>query len=157
MGNALPSAKESFCCAPRTKDGAITDRTSNGGYIGVRSNGDVPPVLHEFLEARRVGDAAGAAACCSQDMVMRGPMGEFRGLTEVRDRAFSKPSQQLGKILLTLSYQPDLSTLTTAVYAREFEAQIGPEQVPLRQEFSVASPGTADAKVSMVEFSKIGD
>ena len=83
-------------------------------------------------------------------------MGEFRGLEMVREKAFSKPSQPLGRVLMNVTYQPELSTLTAAVYAREFEAQIGEEQVPLRQEFTVVHAGTKDAKVAMVEFVRMG-
>jgi hypothetical protein len=65
---------------------------------------------------------------------MRGPMGEFAGIESVSTKAFSKPSQPLGKMLMLLQYQPHLSSPAEAVFAREFEAQIGYAQVPLRQE-----------------------
>ena len=94
----------------------------------------MPKVLEDFLSARQVGNVEGAAACCTEDMTMKGPMGEFSGLEIVMTKAFSKPSQPLGKTLMLLQYQPSLSTATEAVYAREFEAQIGYAQVPLRQE-----------------------
>ena len=61
-------------------------------------------------------------------------MGEFAGIDVVKAKAFTKPSQPLGKTLMLLQFQPHLSTASEAVYAREFEAQIGYAQVPLRQE-----------------------
>ena len=109
--------------------------TTDPGFM--QKAATVPKVLEDFLEARRVGNVEEAAECCTEDMTMRGPMGEFAGLEIVKAKAFSKPSQPLGKMLMLLQYQPHVSTATEAVYAREFEAQIGYAQVPLRQEVRV--------------------
>lgn len=51
--------------------------------------------------------------------------------------------------------EPQLSTPASAVYVREFEAQIQSEQVPLRQEFTVVGIGSAAPKVSLVVFARI--
>ena len=115
----------------------------------------VPPILEAFLEARRLGNVQAAVDCCSADITMRGPMGEFAGIDVVKTKAFSKPSQPLGKMLMQLQYQPHLSSVHEAVFAREFEAQIGYAQVPLRQEFTVRNPEKANARVCLVVFSKL--
>ena len=170
-----------LCCASPRGGG-----TNDPAFL--HKSAAVPPVLERFLEARRVGNVEEAALCCTEDMTMRGPMGEFAGIDVVRAKAFSKPSQPLGKMLMLLQYQPHLSTSTEAVYAREFEAQIGYAQVPLRQEvraatsisaptaqprlffsfllttcvcvrpcvqFTVRYPGSEDARVCLVKFSKL--
>ena len=117
------------CCGVAAQSKSVT---TDPGFL--KKSATVPKVLEDFLEARRVGDVDAAAVCCTEDMTMRGPMGEFAGLEIVKTKAFSKPSQPLGKMLMLLQYQASLSTATDAVYAREFEAQIGYAQVPLRQE-----------------------
>ena len=61
------------------------------------------------------------------------------------------------QILNKLSYLPELSSSTEGVFAREFEAQIGYSNVPLRQEFHVVDHSTPRAKVSLVVFSKLVD
>jgi len=137
------------CCTTAARGKSMTNEPF------LQKNAAVPKVLEDFLEARRVGNVEDAAMCCTEDMTMRGPMGEFNGIDNVKAKAFTKPSQPLGKTLMLLQYQPELSTATEAVYAREFEAQIGYAQVPLRQEFSVRYAGTDEAKVSLVVFSKL--
>ena len=124
-----------LCCGIQPQGRSATQ---NPGFL--RNAAAVPKVLEDFLEARRVGNVDAAAVCCTEDMTMRGPMGEFAGLEVVRTKAFSKPSQPLGKTLMLLQYIPNLSTANEAVYAREFEAQIGYAQVPLRQEVREAPP-----------------
>ena len=126
MGNAV--GRDVCCGVGSTAKSATTDPAF------LKKSAAVPKVLEDFLEARRVGNVDAAAACCTDDMTMRGPMGEFSGLDIVRSKAFSKPSQPLGKTLMLLQYVPHLSKPNEAVYAREFEAQIGYAQVPLRQE-----------------------
>jgi ketosteroid isomerase-like protein len=59
----------------------------------------VPAVLEDFLEARRVGDVEAAAACCTEGIIMRGPLGQFKGIDSVSEKAFTKPSQPLGRVL----------------------------------------------------------
>lgn len=126
MGNAVG---RDVCCGVGSQA-----KTATTDPAFLRKTASVPKVLEDFLEARRVGNVDDAAACCTEDMTMRGPMGEFAGLEIVRAKAFSKPSQPLGKTLMLLQYQPNLSKGNEALYAREFEAQIGYAQVPLRQE-----------------------
>lgn len=178
MGNA--TSAEGVCCGVRPANKTVT---TDPAFLAPHT-GNVPKVLDRFLEARRIGDVDGAAACCTDDMTMKGPMGEFAGLEIVRTKAFSKQSQPMGKILMLLQYQPQLSTPTEAVYAREYEAQIGYAQVPLRQEvcaararhsspgrrtlahraagerscrrqFTVLNPGTESERVCLVVFSKL--
>ena len=116
----------------------------------------IPRVLTAYIDARADGNADMAANCCSDGVIMRGPMGEFSGLESVKERAFSRKSQPISRELTKLEYQPQLSTPGAAVYAREFEATIGEKQVPLRQEFTVENPESYHAKVSLVVFSKLG-
>lgn len=114
-----------------------------------------PSILETFLEARASGDVQSACDCCSDDITMRGPMGEFVGVEAVKTKAFGKPSQQAARILMPLQYQPHLSSETEALFAREFEAQIGYTLVPLRQEFTVRNPDKPFARVCLVTFSKM--
>ena len=131
MGNSESSGVGGLdmCCGNRPGGPSAT---TDPAFL--RTAAAVPKVLEQFLEARRVGNIEGASACCTDDMTMRGPMGEFSGLVVVRTKAFGKPSQPLGRTLMLLQYQPQLSSAAEAVYAREFEAMIGYAQVPLRQE-----------------------
>ena len=133
MGNSESSGVGGLdmCCGNRP--GGLST-TKDPAFL--RTAAAVPKVLELFLEARRVGNVEGASVCCTEDMTMRGPMGEFAGLSVVRQKAFGKPSQPLGRTLMLLQYQPQLSSTLEAVYAREFEAMIGYAQVPLRQEVS---------------------
>lgn len=57
--------------------------------------------------------------------------------------------------LSKLAFIPELSSEEEAVYAREFEAQIGYHNVPLRQEFHIVNHGTPRAKLCLVVFSKL--
>ena len=171
MGGAWSSVEAQFtsvieetsCCGPR--GGGSRDKaeraftpTPTGSDVFKVKDAEVPDVLKDFLVARAHGDAASAASCCSKDMTMAGPKGEFKGLDAVRERAFSKPSQPVEKVILPLQHLPDLSTTEYATYVREFEAQIGPDLVmPLRQEFQVTAPGTLGAKVSRVHFKPLGE
>ena len=136
MGNTESTLDPRGCCGIQPKNpvkggGFNAESAAVNGNV---TNLAVPKVLEDFLEARRSGDISGAVKCCTQDMTMRGPMGEFAGIESVSTKAFSKPSQPLGKMLMLLQYQPHLSSPAEAVFAREFEAQIGYAQVPLRQE-----------------------
>ena len=136
MGNTESTLDPRGCCGIQPKNpvkggGFNAESAAVNGNV---ANLAVPKVLEDFLEARRSGDISGAVKCCTQDMTMRGPMGEFAGIESVSTKAFSKPSQPLGKMLMLLQYQPHLSSPAEAVFAREFEAQIGYAQVPLRQE-----------------------
>ena len=187
MGNTESTLDPRGCCGIQPKNpvkggGFNAESAAVNGNV---ANLAVPKVLEDFLEARRSGDISGAVKCCTQDMTMRGPMGEFAGIESVSTKAFSKPSQPLGKMLMLLQYQPHLSSPAEAVFAREFEAQIGYAQVPLRQEvrrhtfsvlrsetfaltlsvlccvlrtqFTVRFPNTPEARVCLVVFSKLTD
>lgn len=80
---------------------------ATSGYVDY----NVPPVLSEFLAARQEGDVERAVACCTDDMIMRGPMGQFVGIEAVKAKAFNKPSQPLGNVspfVLRCEYPPRL-------------------------------------------------
>lgn len=160
MGNA--PGRDFRCCA--FVDSASFDQTLKGNIRGPSPavipderghHTEIPQVLLDFLEAREIGNVEDAVACCTTAIMMKGPMGSFTGIQTVKSRAFAKPSQPLGKILMTLQYQPMLSSPEVAMYAREFEAHIGYSTVPLRQEFGVVNSGTSDAKVCLVVFKKL--
>ena len=137
MGNGESMPQMDLCCGV-TPNG----RHDKGDPTFMREKTSaIPTILDQFLEARRLGNVDAAASCCTEDVTMRGPMGEFAGLDIVKAKAFSKPSQPLGKTLMLLQYQPTLSNSVEAVFAREFEAQIGYAQVPLRQEVSSLAQG----------------
>lgn len=114
-----------------------------------------PPALLAFLKARSEGHAQAAADLCSPDVIMRGPMGEFRGIEAVRVRAFQKKSQTIKRELTPLQYIPEKSAPGEAVYAREFEAQIADRSVSLRQEFTVVNPESHAARICLVVFEKL--
>jgi len=144
------------CCGvTKTKNNEEPDVSTFRDAISTEY--EVPQVLLDYLAAREEGDLNGAVACCSENVILRGPMGQFVGIDAVKAKAFNKPSQPLGRILNKLSYLPELSDSKEAVFAREFEAQIGYSNVPLRQEFHVVDHGTPRAKVSLVVFSKLVD
>ena len=102
MGQAESLVGRDVCCGVA---GNAQSKTNDPSFLRGKSAA-VPKVLSDFLEARRVGNVDGATICCTADMTMRGPMGEFTGLDVVKAKAFSKPSQPLGKTLMLLQHQP---------------------------------------------------
>ena len=136
------------CCTaarPRNADG---DRFGMGGGFSDRER--VPEVLEQFLAVRQKGDAEAAASFCTDDVVMKGPMGKFEGLRAVKEKAFSLAAHPPKRVFMLMQYQPHKSTPVNAVYAREFEVNIGNDTVPLRQEFIVRG-----GKVALIEFSRL--
>lgn len=141
-----------WCCSsPRARQVNI----ERGGQVGLFDRERIPTVLEDFLNARQQGNAAGAASFCSDDVVMKGPMGKFEGIDAVKEKAFTLAAHPPKKMFMLLQYQPQHSTPEAAAYAREFEVSIGTETVPLRQEFVVRSPGSATAKVCSIEFQRL--
>ena len=117
-----------------------------------------PPILVKFLEARAKGDLAASAAACTEDVVLRGPLGEFSGLDIVKDRVFTKPAQPSVKSIMALRHQPQMSSPSEIVFAREFEVQMGPDvkaRVGLRQEFTIRHADSADPRISLVRYLKL--
>ena len=140
------------CCAsPRSKKRDMTDFLKSGdGSVRI-----VPPVLDTFLDARRRWSADEAAACCTEDVSMKGPMGEFAGLAKVKEKALGLPSLPPDNMLMLLQYIPEQSTPGKAVYAREYKVSLGQQLVPLRQEFTVVGAGTSDAKICVIIFKRL--
>ena len=110
----LASFGAAFCCNQRRNVANII-----GGGDDVQKK--IPPVLQCFLKARDEGDADLSASCCSQDIRMRGPMGEFSGLEAVKERAFGKKSQPVSRELMPLSCQPQMCG-TASAFANDLPA-----------------------------------
>ena len=70
---------------------------------------EVPQVLLDYLAARVDGDVNGAVACCSENIILRGPMGQFVGIDAVKAKAFNKPSQPLGRVRKPAALNPSLA------------------------------------------------
>ena len=111
-----------WCCAPSSHK--VEQPNFTRGGAGAPLPVPVPPILEAFLEARRLGDVQSACDCCSDDITLRGPMGEFVGIEAVKTKAFNKASQPPVKTLMPLLFQPHLSSPNESVFAREFEAQV---------------------------------
>ena len=121
-------------CTPRIPKEALPSFTQMRASTDEEPSA-VPPVLLKFLDARQAGDPDLAAAVCTDDVMMSGPLGVFTGIEQVKYHAFSVPAQPPAQVLLALQKQPQLSSPTEAVYAREYEVAVGEESVVLRQEF----------------------
>ena len=159
MGVNQSLFEEVACCGPRGKgdEGLRLSDDAPANHNFATQDVPVPQVLLDFIAAREAGNVDKAAECCSADMAMVGPKGEFRGIEMVRERIFNKPSHPIGKVLQRIRYQSALSTSRTAVYAREFETQVGRKvSMALRQEFTVCDPGTDNASICRVEFKQLG-
>ena len=140
------------CVSNRSKSKDTTGNILKTGEGIVRV---VPPILEAFLDARRRGSAEEAAACCTDDVTMIGPMGEFAGLAKVKEKALGLPSLPPDNMLMLLQYIPEQSAAGKAVYAREYKVSLGQQLVPLRQEFTVVNAGTSDAKISVIVFKRL--